>query len=219
MLIIGEVLTPQDVETVRAGVLAAPMLDGRKTAGGQARKVKANHQADGADPKVQALAKFVRRALDRNALFQLYARPARLSGVMFNRYGPGETYGLHVDEAMMATKEGRLRTDFSFTLFLSDPATYEGGELVLVGTEGERAIKPEAGTMVVYATGALHQVNPVTSGERLAAVGWVQSLVRRPDEREVLFDLGRARAALPEGEARLLVDKAMGNLLRIWGEP
>jgi PKHD-type hydroxylase len=207
MLIIGDVLTAEDVETVRAGVMAAPLLDGRKTAGGQARKVKANHQADGADVKVKALAKFVRQALDRNAVFQLYARPARLSGVMFNRYGPGETYGLHVDEAMMQTSEGRLRTDFSFTLFLSDPDSYEGGELA------------QAGTMVVYSTGALHRVNPVTRGERLAAIGWVQSLVRRPDEREVLFDLGRARAALPEGEARLLVDKAMGNLLRIWGEP
>jgi PKHD-type hydroxylase len=219
MLIIADVLTPEDLAKVRGHLDAAPLVDGKKTAGIEAKKVKANRQADAADAKVQALMKFVRQALERNPMFQLYARPAKMTPVMFNVYGQGETYGLHADETIMGRGVNRIRSDFSFTLFLSDPETYEGGELVVVGTEGDRSVKPRAGSMVVYSTGALHRVNPVTRGERRAAVGWVQSLVRRPDEREVLFDLGRVRAALPDSDARLLLDKSINNLIRIWGEP
>lgn len=218
MLIIADVLTPEDVAKVLAGLEAAPLVDGKKTAGVEAKKVKANRQADAADPKVQALMKFVRSAIERAPIFQLYARPAKMTPVMFNLYGQGETYGLHIDETLMGSGVNRIRTDYSFTLFLSDPATYEGGELVVSGTDGDRSVKPKAGSMVIYSTGDLHKVNPVTRGERRAAVGWVQSLVRRPDEREVLFDLGRLRAVLPEGEARMLLDKAMGGLLRMWAE-
>ena len=219
MLIISDVLSSEDLARVRETLDAAPFVDGKKTAGAEAKKVKANRQADATDDKVKALMKFVRQALERNAVFQLYARPAKMSPVMFNLYGPGETYGLHVDETIMSVGDQRLRSDFSFTLFLSDPTDYDGGELLVVGTEGDRQVKPKAGSMVIYSTGALHKVNPVTRGERRAAVGWVQSLVRRPDEREVLFDLGRIRVGLPEGDGRLLLDKAIGNLIRIWGEP
>ncbi len=113
----------------------------------------------------------------------------------------------------------RLRTDVSFTLFLSDPATYEGGALLIDGLDGEREHRPAAGSAVLYDTGRLHQVTPVTSGERLAAVGWIQSLIRRPDQRELLFDLERVRATLPDGEPRLLTDRTIGNLQRMWAEP
>ncbi|MGZ8364497.1 MAG: PKHD-type hydroxylase, partial [Caulobacteraceae bacterium] len=102
--------------------------------------------------------------------------------------------------------------------FLSDPETYGGGELTLDGVEGERAIKGPAGSLLIYSTGALHRVAPVIDGERQAAVGWVQSQVRRPDQREILFDLSRLRTTTPEGEPRLLLDKSIGNLLRLWGE-
>lgn len=218
MLIITDVLSPEDVAKVRADLKAAPFADGKKTAGADARKVKANRQADAENDKVKALMKFVRQALERNAIFQLYARPARMSGVMFNAYGPGETYGLHVDETIMGAGTSKMRTDFSFTLMLSEPDEYEGGELVVVGTEGDRSVRAKAGSMVVYSTGALHRVNPVTRGERVAAVGWVQSLIRRSDAREVMFDLGRVRIGLPEGDSRLLLDKAMANLMRMWAE-
>lgn len=218
MLIITDVLSPEDVATVRAELKDAPFADGKKTAGGEARKVKANRQADADDPKVKALMKFVRQALDRNAIFQLYARPARMSGIMFNAYGEGETYGLHVDETIMGAGEAKMRTDFSFTLLLSEPEEYEGGELVVTGTEGDRSVRPRAGSMVVYSTGALHRVNPVTRGERVAAIGWVQSLIRRPDAREVMFDLGRVRIGMPEGDGRLILDKAIANLMRMWAE-
>jgi PKHD-type hydroxylase len=215
MLTIADVLTSEDVERVREGLASAPFGDGKRTASGPAKAVKANAQADGSDAKVQALAKFVRDALERHPVFSLYARPARWSPVMFNRYRGGDAYGFHVDNPVM----GEVRTDLSFTLFLSDPETYEGGALLVAGLDGEREVKLPAGSVVLYPTGALHRVTPVTSGERLAAVGWIQSLIRRADEREILFDLGRTRASLPDSEPRLILDKAIGNLVRLWGEP
>jgi PKHD-type hydroxylase len=218
MLTLAAVLEPEDIARIRAGLAQGPWRDGRRTAGPAARKVKANAQADVDNPRIAALARFVRQALERNEVFAAYARPARWSTLMFNRYGPGETYGMHMDDAVMGPESARVRTDLSFTLFLSDPATYEGGELVVEGVEGERAVKLPAGGLVVYSTGALHRVEPVASGERLAAVGWIQSLVRRADQREILFDLARVRTALAVGEARLLLDKASGNLMRMWTE-
>ena len=219
MLTIAEVLEPEDVVRVRDGLAKAPFADGKRTAGGDARRVKVNRQADSNDAGVQALAGFVRKALERNNLVQTYVRPARWSRLMFNRYGAGETYGLHVDDPVMGEAETRLRTDLSFTLFLSDPAAYEGGELLIDGLDGERVVKLPAGGMVVYPTGALHRVAPVTSGERLACIGWVQSLIRRPDEREILFDLSRVRASIGRSDARLVLDKSIAALVRLWGEP
>ena len=219
MLILAGVLPPQDVARVAEGLAAAPFRDGRKTAGGDARKVKANLQADGSDARVAALADFVKKAIERHPVFAAYARPARWSRLMFNRYGPGQAYGMHVDDPMMGAEEGRLRTDLSFTLFLTDPAAYEGGGLVVDDLAGEREARLAAGDMVVYPTGALHRVDPVTKGERLACVGWVQSLIRRADEREILFDLSRARAGMGPGESRLALDKSVANLVRLWGEP
>lgn len=219
MLTLGQVLTAEEVERVRAGLAAAPFRDGRATAGPAARKVKRNQQAVGDDPEVEALARFVREALMRHPVFAAYARPASWSRILFSRYEGGDAYGLHTDDAFMRADDGgRLRTDLSFTLFLSDPKTYEGGALLLDGLDGEREHRPGAGDAVIYATGRLHRVTPVTSGQRLAAVGWIQSLVRRDDRRELLFDLERVRGALPDGEGRLLLDKSIGNLLRQWGE-
>jgi len=219
MLTIAHILDAEDVARVREGLAAAPFVSGKKTAGSDAGKVKQNEQADTANAKVQALAKFVRAALERHPVFSLYARPSRWSNVMFSRYQCGDEYGFHVDDPTMGEGAGRLRTDLSFTLFLADPDTYEGGALLVDSLDGEREVKLAAGSAVLYPTGALHRVTPVTSGERLAAVGWIQSLIRRADEREILFDLGRTRASLPEGEARLLLDKSIGNLVRLWGEP
>ncbi|HYG25692.1 MAG TPA: Fe2+-dependent dioxygenase [Caulobacteraceae bacterium] len=215
MLTIAQVLSAEDVARVREGLSDARFVSGKKTAGAAARKVKENAQADGADPKVQALAKFVREALERHPVFSSYARPARWSGVVFSRYLGGDAYGFHVDDPVMAG----MRTDLSFTLFLAEPETYEGGALLIDGLDGEREVKLPAGSLVLYPTGALHRVTPVTSGERLAAVGWIQSLIRRADQREVLFDLSRTRASMADSEARLTLDKAIGNLVRMWGEP
>lgn len=219
MLTIADVLEPEDVARVREGLAKAPFLPGKRTAGGDARAVKANWQAEGSDPSVEALTAFVKKALERHPLVATYVRPARWSRLMFNRYGAGETYGMHVDDPMMGEAEARIRTDLSFTLFLSDPDSYGGGALVIDGLDGEREIKLSAGSMVVYATGQLHRVEPVSRGERLACVGWVQSLIRQGEQRELLFDLSRVRAAMGRSDARLLLDKSVAQLVRMWGEP
>lgn len=219
MITLIDVLTAEDLERVRRDLAGLEFRDGRATAGPAARKVKVNEQARGDDPKAAALGRFVRQALERHPVFPGFVRPARWSTVMFSRYGPGHAYGLHTDDAAMRGEDGgRLRTDLSFTLFLGDPADYDGGALLIDGLDGEREFRPPAGAAVIYQTGQLHRVTPVTRGERLAAVGWVQSLIRRADQRELLFDLDRARAAMPDGDDRLLLDKSIGNLLRMWAE-
>jgi len=220
MLTIADVLDAEDLKRVRDTLADTAFRDGKATAGATAAKVKANRQADPADPKVKPLAEFVRRALQRSSVFIAYARPQRWSKLLFSKYGPGEQYGFHTDDATMeADGGGRLRTDLSFTLFLSDPDTYEGGALLMDGLDGEREYRPAAGSAVVYSTGQLHRVTPVTRGERLAAVGWIHSMVSRNDERELIFDLQRVRWSMPDGPNQLLVDKAIGNLLRMWGKP
>jgi len=218
MLILAQVFTLDDVARIRDGLAKVTFQDGKATAGPVARKVKHNQQAVGSDPGTEPLRRFVREALMRHPVFSAYARPATWSRIMFSRYGPGDAYGTHTDDAFMVSEDGhRLRTDMSFTLFLSDPDSYDGGALRLDGLDGEREHRLAAGDAVIYSTGQLHQVTPVTRGERLAAVGWIESLVRRHDQRELLFDLERVRAATPPGEARLLLDKSVGALLRQWG--
>lgn len=218
MLTIADVLSPEDLTLVRERLQALDFEDGRRTAGPAARQVKRNTQAAPSEA-AEALGAFVRRALLRSDLFTSYARPVRWSRLLFSRYEPGDGYGLHVDDAAMGCADGgRLRTDLSFTLFLSDPESYGGGALRLDGLDGERLAKPPAGSVVLYPTGVVHEVTGVTAGERLACVGWLQSAIRREDEREVLFDLTRVRAATPNGEGRLLLDRSIGALLRLWSD-
>ena len=218
-MVLADVLSADELARFREALGRAPFRDGRVTAGPAARGVKENEQARGDDPQVAELAGSVRTALEQNPTFQALVRPARWSNLMFSRYGAGHRYGLHTDDAAMYDEHGwPMRTDLSLTLFLSDPDTYEGGALRLTGPDGESAFRPPAGTAVIYPTGVIHEVTPVTSGLRLACVGWVQSQVRRADQRELLFDLACARRDLPKGESQLLLDKAIGNLLRMWGE-
>ncbi|MDP1873148.1 Fe2+-dependent dioxygenase [Phenylobacterium sp.] len=219
MILLPDVLSPAQAGKVCEGLAAAPFRDGRATAGDAAAPVKDNLQAHGDDPAVIALARQVRLALDAHPTMRRLARPARWSNLIFSRYGPGQQYGLHADNAGMSDEHGwPLRTDLSFTLFLSDPETYEGGALVIEDLAGERAFRPPAGAAVLYPTGRLHRVAPVTAGERLACVGWVQSQIRNADQREALYDLEQVRDTLPPGEGALRLDKTIGALLRMWAQ-
>jgi PKHD-type hydroxylase len=215
---LAEVLNAGELDTVRE--LAADrsaFIDGAATAGAAARAVKANRQmAPG--PKADTIRRLCDAALNRHAVFQAAAQPKRILRTLVSLYGPGETYGLHVDDAIM----GGARSDLSFTLFLADPESYEGGELALQDSSGETEIKLSAGDAVLYPTGALHQVKPVTSGERLAVVGWVRSFVRRADQRDILFDLSLTLNALLARDGKSAeVDRLMKtrtNLLRQWAD-
>jgi PKHD-type hydroxylase len=145
-------------------------------------------------------------------------RPKKLTPLIFARYGPGETYGSHVDDAIM---QG-LRTDVSFTLFLSEPDSYEGGELVIDSSGGEESVKLPAGSLFLYPSTFLHRVEPVTKGERLVCVGWARSYLRSAEQRELLFDLDRARRALFARGGKTdefdILSKCTANLLRMWAD-
>ncbi len=219
MIVLTDVLKPPEVLAIRAELAAAPFRDGKVTAGAAAERVKSNEQARGDDPGVMALSRRVRLALETHPIVRSLVRPVRWSGLMFSRYHPGQQYGIHADNAVMYDERGwPLRTDISFTLFLSDLTTYEGGALLLRDLAGDREYRPQAGSAILYQTGQLHSVTPVTSGVRIACVGWMQSLLRRPDHREILFDLERVRNGLGPGDSSLLLDKTIGNLVRMWGE-
>jgi PKHD-type hydroxylase len=217
MIVLSGVLEAEDVGRVRRELEGAVWRDGKATAGPAAREVKYNLQAKG----VAALAEFVEAALKRHPMFEIAARPKRFSGVMFSRYEPGMSYGPHTDDALMGGDGERVRADLAFTLFLSDPADYEGGALTIATSGAEQAVRLDAGSAILYPAGTIHHVAPVVRGERLAAVGWVQSLVRDATAREILFDLSVARGRLAPSAMRedvLLLDKAISNLLRMWGE-
>lgn len=219
-VVLQAVLGGEDLERVGEELGALTWSSGKRTAGAAARGVKENLQADGADPRVQALERFVADALRRHPLFEIAARPARLSRLLFSRYEPGMTYGAHTDDALMGKGDDKLRTDLAFTIFLADRESYEGGELVVESPLGEQAIGLEAGDAFLYAAGSIHHVAPVTRGVRLAAVGWIQSFVADAAQRETLFDLSVVRGRLADaGVAReelLKLDKSISNLLRMW---
>lgn len=221
MVILDAVLSPEDVALVRERLAASAWGDGRATAGPAARDVKRNEQARGEE--AAALQSFVRRALERHPVFAAAARPKRISPILFSRYSVGMAYGRHTDDAVMGAGEHRLRTDLAFTLFLASPETYEGGALRVESPLGPQEIKLDPGQAVLYPAGSIHEVTPVTAGERLAAVGWVESLVAGQAEREVLFQLDQARAQLAgEGAssaALLRVDQVTSNLMRLWARP
>jgi PKHD-type hydroxylase len=219
LIVVPDMLSREALLAVQEGLARAPFRDGRATAGAAAERVKSNAQARADDPTVIGLARRVRLALEANPTVRALVRPARWSNLMFSRYVSGEQYGLHADNAGMYDADGwPLRTDVSFTLFLSDPETYDGGALRIRDLSGDREFRPAAGAAVLYPTGFLHQVTPVTRGVRLACVGWIQSRIRRTDQREILFDLERVRERSRDDEASLLLDKTIGNLIRIWGE-
>ena len=196
-------------------------VDGRKTAGWHAREVKRNEQADGSQPGVRDWRYKVGEAIRRHPLFQMAARPARMTPVRFSRYQQGMHYGNHVDDPVMGGDQP-LRTDLSFTLFLESPDDYDGGELITDTSAGEQRYKLPAGAMILYPSSTLHRVEPVTRGRRLAAIGWVQSQIRDPAAREILFDLDTARRQLFEREGKShefdLVTKSLANLQRMWSE-
>jgi PKHD-type hydroxylase len=216
-IVIGHVLSAEEIAIVRAALARATFVDGRATAGFAARLVKNNRQAAN-DRKLDTIRKLVAERILGNEVFRLAVRPKALTPILLSRYETGMNYGSHVDDALM---DG-MRSDVSFTLFLSDPASYDGGELVIESASGEDAVKLEAGSLVAYPSTTLHRVAPVTSGERLAAVGWARSFVRDAARRELLFDLDTARRAMFEREGKSaefdLLSKSLANLLRMWVE-
>lgn len=225
LLEITDVISGNDLSRLRDGVGALRFMDGRKSAGDHASRVKHNREAVPARGQWEQHARSVMEAVLGNATFLCYALPRKMVDPLFNRYEKGMGYGAHTDVSIMDMGRPQVatRTDLSFTLFLSEPGSYDGGELVVCGDYGDARFKPAAGSMVVYPSGQLHRVEEVTRGVRLAAVGWVQSYVRDPEQRALLYDAYRAleaaRAEEPPVQERIdSLSNLYNRLLRMWSE-
>lgn len=217
-----DLITPDELAVIKRLVAGVGFTEGKATAGELLHKAKNNQQIPWDHPVMKQISGLVMQALGRCDAFMSAAQPRRLATMLVSRYQPGMAYGLHVDAPIMA-EPNHVRSDVSFTLFLNEPDTYEGGELAFDTGSGETAFKLPARSAICYSTGQLHRVRPVEQGERLAVVGWVQSLVRDPAIRELLHDLSEAREQLvgQEGAARALelINKTYFNLLRRHAEP
>ena len=233
LLRIQQALEPDELALVQQLILAADWADGRLTAGSQSGSVKNNLQLPEDLPAAQEARHIVSRALARNPMFVTGALPKSVYPPLFNRYsGQTNHFGNHIDNAVRthAATARHVRTDISCTLFLSDPASYDGGELVVQDTYGEQRIKFEAGDLVLYPGTSVHRVESVTRGERLACFFWIESMVRQDDQRRLLYEMDMAITSLrqkdqdrlPTGSAEsaevVRLTGCYHNLLRMWAE-
>ena len=222
LLQIPAVLTKEQVRSAREALDAAEWIDGRVTAGHQSARAKNNEQLPESHPLARQLGELIVAALARNPLFRSAALPLHVFPPLFNRYSGGQSFGSHVDNAVrqVSGTANQIRTDLSSTLFLSEPDSYDGGELVVEDTFGVQSIKLEAGSMILYPASSLHHVRPVTRGARVSSFFWIQSMVRDDGERTLLFDLDlsiqRLAAEQPEHPSVLQLTGVYHNLLRRW---
>ncbi len=228
LLTLPDILSPADLVRARELLSRASWVDGRESAGPQARTVKNNQQLPHESQAATTIRQLVLNGLNRSPLFFSAALPLRIFTPRVNRYGGDtNTYGNHIDNAirLQATEAGGteyVRTDVSCTVFLNDPADYDGGELTVSDTYGTRGVKLPAGHAVLYPGTSLHQVTPVTRGERLACFFWVQSMVRSDDQRRLLYELDMNLLTLRQQHGETAETTALTgayhNLLRMWAE-
>lgn len=225
LLKIANVLTPEELQQVRQRVCHADWGDGRVTAGSQSAAVKNNQQLPEDSAAAQQARHMVSVALARNPMFVSGALPKKVYPPLFNRYaGAANAFGNHIDNAIRthAVTAQHVRTDISCTLFLSDPESYDGGELVVQDTYGEQRVKLSAGDMVMYPGTSVHRVEPVTRGERVACFFWIESMVRHDAQRRLLYDMDMAildlRKAGGDTDQTVRLTGCYHNLLRMWAD-
>jgi PKHD-type hydroxylase len=224
LLRIPKVLNTNELMQMQQLMTAADWTDGKVTAGAQSAQVKRNIQLPETSDYAEKARQIVLKALSRNALFFSAALPKKIYPPLFNQYRDGMDFGAHIDNAVRthAITGNHVRTDISCTLFLAEPESYEGGELVIEDTYGHQMVKLGAGDMVLYPGTSLHHVRPVTSGARIACFFWVQSMVREDCQRTLLFDMDAAIATLREqiGDSAAVI-RLTGNyhnLIRMWAD-
>jgi PKHD-type hydroxylase len=223
LLHIEAVLTPEQVAKCREMLAAQAWVDGKVTAGEQSAQAKRNLQVPEDAPAARELGEMILGALGRNQTFVSAALPLRVFPPLFNRYDEGMAFDTHVDNSIRFAGSVRFRTDVSATLFLTDPADYDGGELIVEDAYGEHAVKLPAGDMILYPASSLHRVSPITRGSRWASFFWAQSMVKSDEQRTLLWNLDNAIQALTlkVGQTAPEVVSLAGsyhNLLRMWAE-
>jgi PKHD-type hydroxylase len=222
LLTIPNLLNPAQLDKLFEIIRGGAFVDGKLTAGFAAARVKRNEELGQEPERIQRLIRILMASLGHSEAFRFGVLPHRVADPIFARYRPGMAYGEHVDDPIMGSSGPRFRSDVSMTVFLSGPEDYDGGELVIRTSFGERRVKLPAGDALVYPSSSLHRVAEVTRGERLVALTWIQSYVRDPGRRELLYELNLAREHLlrtaPEAEHTALVDRSYSNLLRMWSD-
>lgn len=224
LLHVPQVLNPEELSQLQILMAEAEWTDGKVTAGTQSAQVKRNMQLPEVSADAEAARQIVLKALGRNALFFSAALPKKIYPPLFNQYREGMDFGAHIDNAVRthAASGMHVRTDISCTLFLADPNSYDGGELVVEDTYGHQMVKLAAGDMVLYPGTSLHHVRPVTRGARLASFFWLQSMIRDDAQRTLLFDMDAAIATLRQqmGDTAAVI-RLTGNyhnLIRMWAD-
>jgi PKHD-type hydroxylase len=223
LIVIPDLLSREAALALRERIAAADWIDGNATSGPGSALKKFNRQLPEESPAAQAAQAIVAKALGANQIFLSAALPHTIFPPLFNRYGGGETFGTHVDNAVRihAGSGTRIRTDLSATLFLTDPEEYDGGELEIEGPFGGLSYKLPAGHMVLYPSSSLHRVTPVTRGERISSFFWMQSLVASAEQRAMLFDLDQSIQALTTQHGStdkevLRLTNVYHNMMRHW---
>lgn len=224
LLHVPNVLNAEELSQLRQLLAKADWTDGRVTAGTQSAQVKRNIQLPETTADAEAARIIVLKALNRNALFFSVALPKKIYPPLFNQYRDGMDFGAHIDNAVRthAISGVHVRTDISCTLFINDPESYDGGELVVEDTYGHQMVKLPAGDMVLYPGTSLHHVRPVTKGARLASFFWVQSMIREDAQRTLLFDMDAAivtlRQQVGDNAAVIRLTGNYHNLIRMWAD-
>jgi PKHD-type hydroxylase len=220
-LTVPDFLTESDVRTLRDVAAQGEFIDGKTTGGPAGENIKRNEQLKFTRDQVALINKIIQSAIQRSKDVQFFAWPRRVNTPLVSRYGSGMEYGGQFDNPIVFSRDGEpLRTDLSMTVFLSTPEDYDGGELDLDTPFGSQTFKLPAGHAFIYPTTMYHRVAPVTRGTRLAAVTWIQSLIKEPERRQIMSDLAQARQAIqanrPQGGK--LLHQAFSNLLKLWSE-
>jgi len=223
LIVLPQLLNDSEVAQARELLKTAPWADGRPGAGPQAAQVKNNEQLPPDCDAARGVGTLVLKALDRSPQFLSAALPRKVFPPRINRYSGGTNfYGKHVDGAIRFTEGGvRVRTDISCTVFLSDPADYDGGELSIHDAGSTRQIKLPAGHAVLYPGTHVHEVTPVTRGTRLAAFFWIESMIRDEPQRRLLYEFDLALTALREqgeNDSTVALAGTYHNLLRMWAD-
>lgn len=221
LLRIPRLLSAEEVAGLRDVAARGDFVDGSSRAGQGVRSIKSNEQLAYTRDQVRQVNDIMRQAMERSRRLQFFAWPRQINTPIISRYTPGMEYGSHVDNPILFRRDGEpLRSDLSMTVFLSPAESYDGGELELETPFGLQTVKMDAGDALVYATTLRHRVTPVTRGTRLAAVTWIQSLVKESEKRQILFDLAQANDAVREGpkEASEPLSRSFTNLIKMWAE-
>ncbi len=222
LITIDQLLNQQQLNTIHQLLTSSSFIDGKLTAGYSAKAVKNNLEINAQDQVNDELNNIIMNALVRNSTFKHAAWPKKVAAPFYAKYESGMAYGVHVDDPVMGHNGELYRSDISITIFLSKPSDYDGGELTIINQFGEQPIKLNAGSAILYPSSSKHFVAPVTKGTRYVAVTWVQSAVRDPAQREILYELNNARNAVlaeqANNDTKDQLNASFNNLVRMWAD-